>query len=53
LPPKEKPFMRLKKKREFVTKYSFSRKLCPGLVIFHQKERMENFKETKGLKGRW
>jgi hypothetical protein len=40
-------------KIEFVTKYSVSRKLCPGFVIFHQQERPENFKETKGLKGRW
>jgi hypothetical protein len=39
-PPQKKPFMRFKKKREFVTKYSVSRKLCPGLVIFHQEERL-------------
>jgi len=50
-PPKKKPFMRLKKKGEFVTKYSVARKLCPGLVIFHQKERLwRTLKKPRALK---
>jgi hypothetical protein len=43
--------MSLKKKRGFVTKYSVSRKLCPGLVIFHKKERLwRTLKKPRALK---